>query len=87
MKPPPEIDDREETPSLRDKRLQRQRRFGIEHRLSEQFLARIARGMHGRKFSNEWRVLRWYEAEEVRDRALAVLVRKADTSEYRTRQR
>jgi hypothetical protein len=83
MKRPPEIEEREETPSLRDKRLLPQKPFGIESRLTRSFLIRIASGMAGRTFVNDWRLLRWYEKEEVRDRALEQMNRKGDTCEYR----
>ena len=83
MRRPPEIEEREETPSLRDRRLRSRKEFGIEFRLTQAFLDRIRPGMRGRAFVNDWRVLRWYATEEVRDRALEVLTRKGDTSEYR----
>jgi hypothetical protein len=87
MRRPPEIDEREETPSLRVRQSRPRKPFGIEFRLTESFLNRIARSMHGRTFVNDWRLLRWYEKEEVRDRALDLMNRKGETKEYRPCQR
>jgi hypothetical protein len=83
MKRPPEIEEREETPSLRDRRLRAEKRFGIEIRLSRSFLDRFPRVTAGRNFVNAWRPLRWYAKKEVRDRAMELMNRKGDTSEYR----
>jgi len=55
-----------------------QMQFGIEKRLTEEFLR-----SHNREGSNDWHVQHWYATEEERGAALALLTRKSEISEFR----